>query len=82
VKEAGDNAQVEFVIKFKRDGQDMAQAELASFRRENGQWLYESGQLNLQQNQRLVTKVGRNDPCPCGSGKKAKKCCGTTIELE
>jgi len=22
-------------------------------------------------------KVGRNDPCPCGSGKKYKKCCGT-----
>lgn len=24
---------------------------------------------------RRVTKVGRNDPCPCGSGKKYKKCC-------
>ena len=23
-----------------------------------------------------VTKVGRNDPCVCGSGKKYKKCCG------
>jgi len=23
-----------------------------------------------------ITKVGRNDPCPCGSGKKYKKCCG------
>ena len=23
------------------------------------------------------TKVGRNDPCPCGSGKKFKRCCGT-----
>ena len=23
-----------------------------------------------------AAKVGRNDPCPCGSGKKAKKCCG------
>lgn len=22
------------------------------------------------------TKIGRNDPCPCGSGKKFKKCCG------
>jgi len=22
------------------------------------------------------TRVGRNDPCPCGSGKKYKKCCG------
>ncbi len=25
---------------------------------------------------RVVQKVGRNDPCPCGSGKKYKKCCG------
>ncbi|HBX23329.1 MAG TPA: hypothetical protein DEF34_06855 [Desulfotomaculum sp.] len=25
---------------------------------------------------RTRTKVGRNDPCPCGSGKKYKKCCG------
>ena len=23
-----------------------------------------------------VQKIGRNDPCPCGSGKKYKKCCG------
>ena len=23
-----------------------------------------------------AAKVGRNDPCPCGSGKKWKKCCG------
>src|SRR5262249_42135842 len=23
----------------------------------------------------VATKVGRNDPCPCGSGKKFKKCC-------
>jgi uncharacterized protein len=26
--------------------------------------------------QRAAPKVGRNDPCPCGSGKKFKKCCG------
>jgi uncharacterized protein YecA (UPF0149 family) len=25
---------------------------------------------------RAQPKVGRNDPCPCGSGKKYKKCCG------
>lgn len=26
--------------------------------------------------QRKTAKVGRNDPCPCGSGKKYKNCCG------
>ncbi len=25
---------------------------------------------------RAEAKVGRNDPCPCGNGKKFKKCCG------
>ena len=24
-------------------------------------------------------KIGRNDPCPCGSGKKYKRCCGATV---
>ena len=28
---------------------------------------------------RKVKKVGRNDPCPCGSGKKYKKCCGRNL---
>ncbi|HEY6896121.1 MAG TPA: UPF0149 family protein [Rhodocyclaceae bacterium] len=31
--------------------------------------------------QRTSPKVGRNDPCPCGSGKKFKKCCGAASEL-
>ena len=29
----------------------------------------------------LGGKVGRNEPCPCGSGKKFKKCCGSAAEL-
>ena len=28
---------------------------------------------------RAVAKVGRNDPCPCGSGRKYKKCCGRNV---
>jgi uncharacterized protein len=31
--------------------------------------------------QRTEPKVGRNDPCPCGSGKKFKKCCGAAATL-
>lgn len=27
----------------------------------------------------LTQKIGRNDPCPCGSGKKFKKCCGANL---
>ena len=28
---------------------------------------------------RSQPKIGRNDPCPCGSGKKYKKCCGAAV---
>ena len=37
----------------------------------------ESGQLKLNiPKRRPSIKVGRNEPCPCGSGKKYKACCG------
>jgi uncharacterized protein len=29
----------------------------------------------------MSAKVGRNEPCPCGSGKKFKKCCGSPVDL-
>ena len=29
-----------------------------------------------EQEDTSARKIGRNDPCPCGSGKKYKKCCG------
>ena len=35
--------------------------------------------INVNENKTVVNegpKVGRNDPCPCGSGKKYKNCCG------
>ena len=34
------------------------------------------GQSNNLKSNNVVATVGRNDPCPCGSGKKYKKCCG------
>jgi preprotein translocase subunit SecA len=34
------------------------------------------GDGSVAQHKRDVSKVGRNDPCPCGSGKKFKKCHG------
>jgi SWIM/SEC-C metal-binding protein len=32
--------------------------------------------LNPTETRRVERKIGRNEPCPCGSGKKYKKCCG------
>lgn len=74
---AGQNTgQVEFRTRFNKDGQDLVHHELASFRRDDGRWLYVAGKVNPRAEPRRVVQIGRNDPCPCGSGKKYKKCCG------
>jgi SEC-C motif-containing protein len=76
--EEGDSAEVEYCMKFRREKQEVAKVVLARFRRDEGQWFYVSSENNPHIAPRQVTKVGRNDPCPCGSGKKVKKCCGQT----
>lgn len=43
-------------------------------------WQSPGGRLTLGEPVRS-TKVGRNEPCPCGSGKKFKKCCGDSSRL-
>lgn len=40
------------------------------------QLIYSKNKLPLVRN----SKIQPNDPCPCGSGKKAKKCCGINSE--
>jgi SEC-C motif domain protein len=68
---------VQFSAKFRMEGQDREHVEAALFAREEGRWVY-TGQVDEpgQTVRREAPKVGRNDPCPCGSGKKYKKCCG------
>jgi len=39
-------------------------------------WHYTDGRMRSHDPIVRGPKVGRNDPCPCGSGKKHKKCCG------
>ena len=34
------------------------------------------GKEKVKSTPKRVNKIGRNDPCPCGSGKKYKQCCG------
>lgn len=68
---------VEFSIRFRRNGRELTQYEISSFRREGGYWFYVGGQVSAKPPPKQVTKIGRNDPCPCGSGKKYKKCCST-----
>lgn len=45
----------------------------------NMSYSHGEGGDNKQQPVRKKKKIGRNDPCPCGSGKKYKKCCGRNI---
>ncbi len=65
--------EVEFEARFRFDGEDRVHRERSRFRRRDGAWVY-VGQLAPVA--RAAPRVGRNDPCPCGSGKKYKKCCG------
>ena len=53
--------------------------EVSRFVKEDGQWLYVDGDIknNPLPVERRGPKIGRNDPCHCGSGKKFKKCCGS-----
>ncbi|MCW9035748.1 MAG: YchJ family protein [Rhodospirillales bacterium] len=74
--EKDETGTVEFVAKYREGTQQAIHHELAMFKREEGNWVFADCQMNPKGEQRVVEKVGRNDPCPCGSGKKHKKCCG------
>ncbi len=67
---------IDFSATYTRKGLKDVHLEKAHFIQKDGQWLYESGSLIPTTVVREGAKVGRNDPCPCGSGKKYKKCCG------
>ncbi|GHU30399.1 UPF0225 protein [Spirochaetia bacterium] len=67
---------VEFKANFRRNGAADMHHERASFRKQHGKWLYDTGKMVIQTVTRDTPKIGRNDPCPCGSGKKYKHCCG------
>lgn len=68
---------VEFIASFREDGVTKRHHEISRFARQGDNWYYVDGQTPAPVTQRNAgPKVGRNDPCPCGSGKKFKKCCG------
>lgn len=69
-------------VEFKATAMDSGRIsqlhEVSHFVKEDGDWLYVSGEIknNSARQNPATGKVGRNEPCPCGSGKKFKKCCG------
>jgi len=78
VKQVNENkAFVSFEAQFSQNGEDHRHREKSVFERENGQWRFVTGDELKNPTVRYETpRPGRNDPCPCGSGKKYKKCHG------
>ena len=74
---AGDESgTIEFVARYREKDKKVEHREIAEFKKEDGLWRFSDGQApKPTQVIRKGPKVGRNDPCPCGSGKKFKKCC-------
>lgn len=72
-----DTGSVEFVATYRQKGVTHAHHEAGQFTRHEGRWYYTDGKMVTPGTRRNEgPKIGRNDPCACGSGKKYKKCCG------
>lgn len=69
--EDGEAGWVRFRATRRDNGGFAVLEERSRFVHEQGRWLYLDGDSSV-----AVLKPGRNDPCPCASGKKFKKCCG------
>jgi len=67
---------VEFEASYEMDRLKDLHHERARFKKNGDKWFYLDGSIVPKTVVRTGPKVGRNDPCPCGSGKKYKHCCG------
>jgi SEC-C motif-containing protein len=70
-----EQGEVEFVARFRDKKGLRSHQERGQFKRKRGRWLFTEGTM-VKPRPLSVTKIGRNDPCTCGSGLKYKKCCG------
>jgi SEC-C motif-containing protein len=62
--------QVHFIASYLAGDKLEMLDEVSDFELEQGRWVYSSGVLT----EHPVVRLSRNDPCPCGSGLKFKKC--------
>ncbi len=69
--EGDDVGIVEFVASGRTHAVPFRQRERSRFRRVDGAWMYVDGEARAAE-----PRPGRNDPCPCGSGRKYKRCHG------
>lgn len=66
---------VEFKATYIENGKTTVHHERSYFVKKHGVWYYQKW-LPIVNTRVSENKIGRNDPCPCGSGKKYKKYCG------
>lgn len=74
--ESDDEGVVEFIARYRVGGAEHAHHERSQFRKLDGRWHYIDGEIMKPAPVRAAPAVGRNAPCPCGSGKKYKRCHG------
>lgn len=67
--------EVEFIASFRDKETDHEHHEVGQFKKKDGNWYFTDGKM-VRPKPVTVVKIGRNDPCSCGSGLKYKKCCG------
>lgn len=68
---------ITFLLKYEENQKLVNHYEMAEFRKEEDKWYYYDSSFPKPKTvKREEPKLGRNDPCSCGSGKKFKKCCG------
>lgn len=69
---SGKKGKVEYIAYYNDQSGLQSLHEKSQFRLDEGHWYYIDGEILDEQ---PSGKIGRNSLCPCGSGKKFKKCC-------
>ncbi len=67
---------VEFKAYYLLDGKQHILKEISRFKKQQGSWYYLDGVVKSITDNSQKASHGLNAPCPCGSGKKFKRCCG------
>lgn len=75
-----DKGIVEFKAYYRQDGVDCVLHEVSRFVKTEGRWFYLDGVIKSLGKVGATVNLGKNAPCPCGSGKKFKRCCGVAAE--
>jgi SEC-C motif-containing protein len=73
-KETDETGLVEFIAQGQASDQVISLHETSRFKWQDGRWFYIDGVIHPVE--KPTSKIPRNAPCPCGSGKKYKRCCG------